>query len=140
MAVTLVGFLAVRLLVELLARPRFLTPLRRTFPVAGTAAPNGLTGDWVIRAGVYDADGGRLAGGVFGNYYQSVCGVPAGAPASDPALARCLAEFGPGAYNLELFHPASRYWLFQGLETALFLVLAAALLLAAVLWVRRRIT
>jgi ABC-2 family transporter protein len=140
MAVTLVGFLAVRLLVELLARPRFLTPLRRTFPVAGTVAPNGLTGDWVIRAGVYDADGGRLAGGVFGNYSQSVCGVPADAPASDPTLERCLAEFGRGAYNLELFHPASRYWLFQGLETALFLVLAAALLLAAVLWVRRLIT
>jgi hypothetical protein len=134
------GFLAVRLLVELLARPRFLTPLRRTFPVAGTAAPNGLTGDWVLRAGVYDAEGGRLAGGVFGNYSQAVCGVAADAPANDPNLVRCLAEFGPGAYNLELFHPASRYWLFQGLETALFLVLAVVLLLAAIHWIRRRIT
>jgi hypothetical protein len=36
MAVTLVGFLAARLAVELLARPRFLAPLRRTFPVLGT--------------------------------------------------------------------------------------------------------
>ena len=35
MAITLVGFVAARLVVELLARPRFLAPLRRTFPGAG---------------------------------------------------------------------------------------------------------
>jgi hypothetical protein len=50
-----------------------------------------------------------------------------------------MAEFGAGAYNLELFHPAGRYWLFQGIETALFVALAVLLLLAAVHWVRRRI-
>jgi len=39
----------------------------------------------------------------------------------------------------ELFHPAERFWLFQGIETALFVALAV-LLLAAVYWVRRRIS
>jgi hypothetical protein len=39
----------------------------------------------------------------------------------------------------QLFHPADRFWLFQGIETALFVALAALLLLAAVHWVRRRI-
>jgi ABC-type hemin transport system ATPase subunit len=53
---------------------------------------------------------------------------------------RCLVEFGPGAYNLELFHPADRFWLFQGIETALFVALAVLLLLASVHWVRRRIS
>jgi len=45
----------------------------------------------------------------------------------------------PGAHNLQLFHPAERFWLFQSIETALFVALAV-LLLAAVYWVRRRIS
>ncbi len=68
MAITLAGFLAIRLPVGLLARPRFLAPLERTFPVAGTTAPNQLSGDWILGAGVYDAQGSDTdllrAGGV----------------------------------------------------------------------------
>ena len=142
MAITLVGFMAARLLVQLLARPRFVAPLRRTFPLLGDMAPNELTGDWLLRAGVYDATGSRLRGGVFGNFSVAVCGAPptttAGAPPT--TVNQCVAEFGQGAYNLQLFHPADRYWLFQGIETALFVALAALLLLAAVHWVRRRIS
>ena len=134
MAITLVGFMAARLLVQLLARPRFVAPLRRTFPVLGDMAPNELTGDWLLRAGVYDATGSRLRGGVFGNFSVAVCGAP------PTTVNQCVTEFGQGAYNLQLFHPADRYWLFQGIETALFVALAALLLLAAVHWVRRRIS
>jgi hypothetical protein len=50
-----------------------------------------------------------------------------------------VAKYGAGAVNLEVFQPAGRFWLFQGIEAALFVVLAALLLLAAVGWVRRRI-
>jgi hypothetical protein len=143
MAITLAGFLATRLPVGLLARPRFLAPLERTFPVAGTAAPNQLTGDWILGAGVYDAQGtlrtGGTSGATFGDSAQAVCGTPPDAP-PDPLLEQCLANYGPDAYNLELFHPADRYWLFQGIETALFVALAVLLLLAAVHWVRRRIS
>jgi hypothetical protein len=128
MAITLVGLLASRLLVELLARPR------RTFPVIGDMAPNQLSGEWLLRAGVYSAEGTRLRGGVFGNFTQAVCGT------QPTTVNRCLVEFGPGAYNLELFHPADRFWLFQGIETALFVALAVLLLLASVHWVRRRIS
>jgi hypothetical protein len=38
------------------------------------------------------------------------------------------------------YEPASRYWVFQGIETALFVALAALLLFASVWWVRRRLT
>ena len=41
--------------------------------------------------------------------------------------------------NSVVYHPASRFWLFQGIETALFLGLAAALLAVTVWWVTRRI-
>jgi ABC-2 family transporter protein len=144
MAITLVGFLAVRLPVESWVRPRFLAPLERTFPVAGIEAPNPLGGDWILRAGVYDAQGTRLSGGTSGATFggdsaQAVCGTPPGEP-PDPLLEQCLDHFGPGAYNLELLQPAERFWLFQGIETALFIALAVLLLLAAIHWIRRRIS
>jgi transposase len=115
----------------------------RTFPLVGTMAPNQLTGDWIVTAGIYSAQGTRLSGGTFGSYSQTVCPPPpttltpsAAPPTTDP----CLAEFGPDAYNLELFHPADRFWLFQGIETAVFVALAVLLLLAAIHLIRRRIS
>jgi hypothetical protein len=72
MAVTLGGFLATRVAVALLLRPRFLPPLRRAYPVVGATPTesNPLIGDWVISRGVYSAQGGqahpgqRRAGGL----------------------------------------------------------------------------
>ena len=63
MTITLVGFLATRLPVEFLARAHYLAPVRRTFPLVGTLAPNQLTGDWTVTAGIYSAQGTRLLGG-----------------------------------------------------------------------------
>jgi hypothetical protein len=139
MAVTLVGFLATRLPVELLARAHYLAPVRRIFPLVGTTAPNQLSGDWIVTAGIYSVQGTRLSGGTFGSYSQTVCPPPS--PATAPATTDpCLAEYGADAYNLELFHPADRYWLFQGIETALFVALALLLLAAAIHLIRRRIS
>jgi len=141
MAITLVGFLALRLLVDMAARPRFLAPLRRTFPTTGSARPNELTGDWVTKAGVYSAQGEPLSGGAFGNYSQAICPAPppttaGGTDTVDP----CVSQFGAGSYNLELYQPADRFWTLQAIETALFVALAVLLLLASVHWVRRRIS
>jgi hypothetical protein len=140
MAITLVGFLALRLLVDMAARQRFLAPLRRTFPVTGSARPNELTGDWVTRAGVYSAQGEPLSGGAFGNYAQAVCPVPPTAAGGADTVDPCVSQFGAGAYNLELFQPADRFWTLQAIETALFVAVAVLLLLASVHWVRRRLS
>jgi ABC-2 family transporter protein len=50
MAVTLGGYLATRVLVALMVRPRFLPQRRRTYPVVADTPTesNPLTGDWVI--------------------------------------------------------------------------------------------
>jgi hypothetical protein len=142
MAITLVGFLATRLTVEFLVRAHYLPPVRRTFPLVGTMAPNQLTGDWVVSAGIYSAQGTRLSGGTFGSFSQTVCPLPTTvSPSAAPATADpCLEGFAADAYNLQLFHPADRFWLFQGIETALFVASAALLLLAAVHVIRRRIS
>jgi hypothetical protein len=42
-------------------------------------------------------------------------------------------------YNVAVYQPASRFWLFQGIETAIFTGLAAVLLGAAIWWLRHRV-
>ena len=130
MAITLGGYLAARVAVALLLRPRFLPYQRRAYPtVSGTAAePNQLAGDWVISRAVYSAQGVKLTPG---SGSQALC--------DQTTAASCVAKYGAGAYNQELFQPADRFWLFQGIETALFVVLALVLLAIAVHLVRRRI-
>jgi hypothetical protein len=54
--------------------------------------------------------------------------------AVDPA---CLAKQGLGYFHA-VYQPASRFWLFQGIETALFGGSALALILFAAWWVHRR--
>ena len=129
LAVTLGGFLATRVAVALLLRPRFLPPLRRAYPVVGATPTesNPLIGDWVISRGVYSAQGVKLTPG---SGAQALC--------DQTAAARCIAEYGVGAYNQDLFQPADRFWLFQGIETALFVALAVVLVLVAIHLIRRR--
>jgi hypothetical protein len=49
----------------------------------------------------------------------------------------CGAEGGPGAYNWQLYQPGDRFWLFQGIETGIFVVLAALLIYLAIHRIRR---
>jgi hypothetical protein len=130
MAVTALGFILVRFPIAVWLRPRFMPGIERTYPVVGVRVPNHLLEDWLYGPGgpgvgaVLAANGDRIAGG------QTICA---------PLDQACVAEAGRGAYNLELFHPASRFWTFQSIELALFLVMALALAAATVWWVRRRL-
>lgn len=125
MAATLAGFLGLRVALTLLARPHYLPARTLTFPVeGGTGGPNETIGDWVLARGVRDASGKLvLANGSV----QCPQGVSCGA---DLGL-------GPGAYNWQLYQPASRFWLFQGIETGLYVAVAAVLLYVAIRRIRR---
>jgi hypothetical protein len=81
----------------------------------------------VISRGVYSAQGVKLTPG---SGTQALC--------DQTAAARCVAKYGVGAYNQDLFQPADRFWLFQGIETALFVALAVVLVLVAIHLIRRR--
>jgi len=129
MALTILGFVLVRFGIAVYLRPRFMEHLERTYPVVTERAPNRLLGDWLYGGGgpgvgaVFRANGERAMGG------QRIC---------PPADAACFADVGRGAYNLELFHPADRYWTFQTIETAIFFAMAIAVAAAAVWWIRHR--
>ncbi|MFR9777384.1 transporter [Micromonospora sp. MS34] len=130
MTVTLVGFVGVRAAVAVLARPHYQPARTLTFPVTGDGPLAQGRGDWVLSSGVRDADGRMVAPDA-----QIMC--PPGA--KGPGGGACGAELGihPGAYNWQLYQPADRFWLFQGIETGIFVALAAALLYLALRRIRR---
>jgi hypothetical protein len=116
------------------ARPHFQPQRERTYPVIGDVEPNQLNGDWIIRTGIYDASGVQVAAN-----QQRSCRIESPPPTATPA--------GPvpegceeGLYNLQVYQPAGRFWLFQTSETGIFLTLAAILIVLAVHRVRRRIS
>ena len=113
MATTVVGFLAVRLVVMLVARDHYLPTETRRISVAGlnlgdsTQQWNLLHGDWIRSRPL-----------------ESRTGCPAGAADCGETLT---------------MHPARHFWAFQTIETAIFVALAISLLLATIYWIRRRI-
>jgi hypothetical protein len=130
MAVTLVGFVGMRIALTTLARPRFLPARTLTYPITGTALePNPTLGDWILSTGVRDTSGKLVAANS-----QIACGADPQGPG-----AACGAELGlgPGAYNWQLYQPAGRFWVFQGIETGIFVALAALLLYLAIRRIRR---
>ena len=93
------------------------TPFRSDFVIGGGGPSIG---------GIYDAAGRFIKGG------QTLC--------LQPMPAECVSEYGRGAYNREIFQPASRYWLLLGIESLLFVGMAVVLVAGAIWWIRRRLT
>lgn len=115
-AALIVGFgayVAARLFVESGLRGRFVTPLSATWRM-NTAGPN-LARAWIIREGPSDKAGHLFTGSSVA--FQSCAKT---GPKGDRTLnAGCMARHGAG-FTHALYQPASRFWEFQGIETALF--------------------
>lgn len=118
MGISLVGFAAVRVAVEVLARPRYLPAQSLTFAPAGGRTPNPASGNWVMDVGVRNAAGELvLPDAQIGPCPPGGCG---------DSVA------GPGAQNWLRYQPGDRFWIFQGIETGIFVLLAAALVFFAI--------
>lgn len=130
MAATLVGFVALRLIVAGVIRRHFLAPVTTKYvPLPGVDVNH--PGAWVFSQKTVDGSGHQVAQFTVG----SVC--PATKASTTATLDRCVRAHG--FLNTDVFQPASRYWLFQGIETAIFAGLALALLALAVWWTRNRV-
>lgn len=146
MALTLGAFLAVRIAVETLARQRYMPSKTMKFPLTSNELPNTAVGDWTLSRGVDNAEGKLVVPDA-----TMSCQPPGGAgagggrePGAEGAMstADCQADFarqglGPGSYNWRTYQPGDRFWTFQAIETGVFLVLTALLLLLAVRRLRR---
>jgi hypothetical protein len=162
MAATLGVFLAVRLAFTYLVRPYLVSPRHLTAPLSAVTqgfgstnggAPNLIFGTpslpnaWIYSARGVDASGHALTAKVV----NDVC--PALArPPQEPAAGTSTREAAPGVPNsihacvtklssmyhgVVTYQPASRYWLFQCYETAIYLVMALALAVLCFYWLHR---
>ena len=113
-------------------RPHFIAPISTTWSGdPRTTGPN-LRTAWLIREDLSDAHGNAV------HNLPSVvdaCGSSVTMKFGDAA---CLAQHD--VFNHAVYHPASRFWLFQGIEAAIFIGIAIALGGFAVWWVRSRIS
>jgi hypothetical protein len=130
MAATLVGFVGLRLIVAGVARKHFVSPVTEKYaPLPGVDTTH--PGAWVFSQETIDSSGRTVPQVAV----SSVC--RATKSSTQASLDHCVRAHG--FLNTDVFQPASRFWLFQGIEAALFAGLAIALLALAVWWVRRRL-
>ncbi len=119
---TVVVYIAVRVTIALLARPRYLPPVTATFSATHSGAFLAVpTGDWPVGPTVCVDAAGRAVGSFAG---AGFCALP---PPAVPVL-------GGDHYPISAIaqvQPETRFWLFQGIEAVIFVVLALALLALA---------
>jgi hypothetical protein len=124
-----VGYLALRLVVQTWVRQNYATPIRKVWPF-GQPGPAHLDTAWILQ----EAPSDRL-----GRQVPNVDLIVAQC-AQGPKTAMASCAHAHGLYNLAVYQPASRFWLFQGIETAIFGGVAVALFAFAVVWIQKRVS
>ncbi|HZR54333.1 MAG TPA: hypothetical protein VFB06_33140 [Streptosporangiaceae bacterium] len=141
-AVVLGGFIGLRLVISDFLRPHYLAAITTYYPVTGSFTPPGQA--WILAQGGLSPTGRVVAAG-WGDLYPAlpaVCqsllpGTPTSKSGSSvSAVFSCMQAHGWRGFAT--YQPASRYWPFQGIETGIYLLLAAALIAAAFVILRRR--
>jgi ABC-type multidrug transport system permease subunit len=143
MAATLGGFAAVRLAVELVLRPNFQSAVAANYPFSFSPKAGTPDGAWVLAENTVTASGVVVSGesnGIslsFAPLHQICSYLSPDTTPGSAAMQQCITR--NGIHVVATFQPYDRYWLFQGIESALFIVLAIALVVFSVWWVRRRV-
>ncbi len=158
MAVTLAGFVAVRVVVAEWIRPHFMSPVTeavRLGPNSGwgiTLSPGGapsisanppeLPNALVVSANIVNNAGQSPTT----SYLQHACSNlpgpngPPDAPGGQQAFQQCVDTVSAHFHQVVVYQPANRFWAFQGYETLLFVALSAVLAGVCVWWVRHRLS
>ena len=132
MAATLVGFLAVRMLVQKLVRQHLVAATTiRTDPFGA-----GPRGSWLLSSHTVNSAGHPVPGQDLEGQLVAACSITRATPDVDAALASCAHKMG--FQNLTRTIPSSSFWQLQAMELAIFVALAALVASAAFWWVRHR--
>jgi hypothetical protein len=129
--IAVVAFFVLRIGILAWPRGHFLAPIHKTW--YGSEDPD-LRGAWVMS----EKHGFRVAAGYSND--RSLIQSCFEKTATRSANAACLAKHHVVEFTSAVYQPASRFWLFQGIEAGIFLGLTAALVLFSVWWIRRRIS
>ena len=120
-ATTLGAFVAVRVAIGVYLRPHLIAPLISSVSPTSGGAP---AGSWVISSGLVGPGGQALGRSISFNQIPAAC-QPSGVGEKSVVLLCLVAH---GFRQVVTYQPAGRFWAFQGIEGAIFLVLTAALL------------
>jgi hypothetical protein len=132
-AVTIGVFTALRITIENFVRPHYQTPLTMTVPLGHpTAGPAGSY--WLLNDGITSPSGQAINGVPIGQA-PSACRALIGQGGSGRVFS-CMGDHG--FHDILTYQPANRYWTFQGIETGIFVSLAAALIAVTVIVLLRR--
>jgi ABC-type transport system involved in multi-copper enzyme maturation permease subunit len=168
MASTLVVFVAARLAEAQWVRPHLMTPVQTTAAltqgngIGFSLTPTGLQimtnspnipNAWAISSDVVNNAGQSPTAAFMKSACPSLANVAPTGPASGArhvrvsgngpgpqAFQECVAKVGAKYHELVTYQPASRFWAFQGIETAIFLALALLLAGLCFWWVRHRLS
>lgn len=141
MVATLGIYGVVRLGVELWLRPHFAAPKTVSHGFFASNPRAGL-GDWVLSTKTLDRAGHLLSNGQsldFNVLSRRCPGLPlpdVGLPNKD-AIQACMQRLG--LHVQATYQPGSRYVLFQGIESTIFVLMAVGLFALALRWLRHRI-
>jgi hypothetical protein len=169
MATTLVIFVAARLAEATWVRPHLMAPVRAAMPfstgngVGFALTPSGLQvmtnppnipNAWAISSVIVNNAGKSPTAAFMKSACPSLANVAPTSPtgggarhvrvsAQGPgpqAFQDCVAKVAAKYHEIVTYQPASRFWAFQGIETAIFLALALLLAGLCFFWVRRRLS
>jgi hypothetical protein len=143
LAVTLAGFVAVRVVITLWVRSHYLHAVTVTSSVLGNYTPSGAY--WRLASGVIGPNGQQVPQPDNTPYFDGIpqtslphaCSVVFGPnPANNPppACVQALSHFR----EYLTYQPADRFWVFQGIETGIFVIMSAALIAFTAMLLLRR--
>lgn len=137
MAATFVAFFVVRFSVQLLVRPHLLdavTAARTTTLFARPVSTGPTRGAWILSTRTVDAAGQVVGSRAVERAMDGACAMTRDTAGAD--LTECATRLG--FHDVVTMHPAGHFWALQGMETAIFVVLALALATVCFWWVRHR--
>ncbi len=126
-AATLGVFVALRVAIGVYLRPHYVAAVTKLFPLAGgrSSLPRGA---WVLSQGTAGPHGQSFGQSFSTRDIPAVCRVPAFSFDRGSVLP-CLTSHG--FHQMITFQPANRFWVFQGIESAIFIVLAVVMIALA---------
>ena len=141
-AVVLGGFIALRFVIVGFARQHYMSAVTTYYNVTGSFTPHGQA--WILAQGAVNRAGVVVPMG-WGSLYSALPAscqnllpvAPAGkSGGSMTGVFSCMQAHGWRGFAT--YQPAGRYWPFQGIETGIYLLLAAALIAVTFAIVRKR--
>jgi hypothetical protein len=144
-AVTLGGFIALRVVIADLVRPHYMAAVTTYYNLTASFTPRGSA--WLFSQGAVSRTGLVVAAG-WGELYPALSGSPCqkllpgdGGPTAksgSPLTAVFSCMQAHGWRGFATYQPADRYWPFQGIETGIYALLAAALIAVTFVILRKR--